>query len=91
MKKIVLKGLNTEIEITTNTNREELASFVDNEVNHWIGCYEDGIRRWTHEIYYCSIFDKERGHRVFNKAETVRVHTENLVRFLNEDFGIEIK
>ena len=91
MKKIVLKGFTTEIEITANTSREDLAKFVSEEANHWIECLEDGIRKWTHEIEYCSIFDEERGCRVFDNEETVRVHTEHLVKFLREDFSIEIK
>ena len=91
MKELKLKGYHGNEIILNGATREQLVAFVEEEINHWIWVYEDGIQRWSYEITYSSIFDPQRGCRVVDRGETVMENTDSLIEYIAEDFGLLIK
>jgi hypothetical protein len=89
---ITLKGnYDNELVITADTTSEELAHFVRKDINRYIWCYVDDRRMWSHEITYKTVKRLDYIGNVCDDDETVRVHTNLLKRFIEEDFDIVIK
>lgn len=70
--------------------KADLKNFVRENINGWVELVSDSVN-WTHEIDYRAKYDSKRKTQVFDDDATVSHHTNKLIGFILEDFGIWIQ
>ena len=91
MKELKLEGNYGNELILNGATREQVAEFVDKDVNRCVSLMADGQCEWTYEIRWCSVFDSKRDCRVYDRNKTVREHTDKLIEYIAEDFGLVVE